>query len=124
MAETNQLVVMITCGLDDERSSVAWSVANGGIAGGLKLTVFLAGSGVEWARKKTWEGAGPHLNPLDPPVYEMIEKLMNNGGKVFACPPCSGVRGLNESNIIDGVVISGSGAMHERIKEGAATLCF
>ena len=122
MAETNQLVVMITSGLDDERSSVAWSVANGGIAGGLKLTVFLAGSGVEWARKRV--GIGPHLNPLDPPVYDMVEKLMSAGGKVFACPPCSGVRGLTPETMIEGVVISGSGAMHERIKEGAATLCF
>ncbi|MHC4338901.1 MAG: DsrE/DsrF/DrsH-like family protein [Planctomycetota bacterium] len=51
MAETKKLVVLITRGLDDERASVAWSVANGAIASDLEVTVFLAASGVNWVRK-------------------------------------------------------------------------
>ena len=42
---------MITRGFDDERASVAWSVANSGVASGLDVTVFLASSGVDWVRK-------------------------------------------------------------------------
>jgi len=34
MSESKKLVVIVTRGCDDERSSVAWSVANGGIASG------------------------------------------------------------------------------------------
>lgn len=120
--EKKKLVVLITCGLDDERSSVAWSVANGGIASGLELTVFLASSGVDWARKGAAAKARP--NPLDPPMQDMIQNLLNNGGSIYVCPPCAEVRGMTQDDLIEGATLSGSGAMHEPIKQGAATLCF
>ena len=31
MAETKKLVIVISRGFDDERSSVAWSIANAGV---------------------------------------------------------------------------------------------
>jgi hypothetical protein len=34
------------------------------------------------------------------------------------------VRGLAAEDLLDGVVVTGSGAMHELIKQGAATLSF
>ena len=46
MAETKKLVVLISRGFDDERSSVAWNVANGGIGSGLEVTAFLVSSGL------------------------------------------------------------------------------
>lgn len=122
MAEKKKLVVLVTCGLDDERSSVAWSVANGGITSGLDVTVFLASSGVDWVRRGAAEVA--HLNPLDPPLKEMIQNLMANGGTIFVCPPCAKVRGYTQDDLLEGVIIAGSSSMHELIKEGAATLSF
>lgn len=122
MAEKKKLVVLITCGLDDERSSVAWSVANGGITSGLDVTVFLASSGVDWVRKGAAEVA--RLNPLDPPLKEMIEKLMDSGGTILVCPPCAKVRGYTQDELIEGVIIAGSSSMHDLIKQGAATLSF
>jgi predicted peroxiredoxin len=122
MAEKKKLVVMMTCGLDDERSSVAWSVANGGINSGLDVTVFLTSSAVDWVRKGAAEL--PHLNPLDPPMKEMIQNLMNSGSTILVCPPCAKVRGYSQDDLLDGVIITGSGAMHELIKQGAATLSF
>ena len=116
------MVVMITRGFDDERSSVAWSVVSGGINSGLEVTVFLASSGVDWVRRGAAEVA--HLNPLDPPMKDMIQKLMQSGGSILVCPPCAKVRGYEQEDLLDGVVITGSGAMHELIKQGAATLSF
>jgi predicted peroxiredoxin len=120
--DKKKLVVLITRGFDDERSSVAWSVANGGIASGLEVTVFLTSSAVDWVRKGAADHA--HLNPFDPTMKEMIDKLMTSGGKVLVCPPCAKVRGLAAEDLLDGVVVTGSGAMHELIKQGAATLSF
>jgi predicted peroxiredoxin len=122
VAEPTQVVVVITCGLDDERSSVAWSMANGGIASGLDVTVFLASSGVDWVRKGAADAV--HLNPLDPPMKELIENFRSGGGTILACPPCAKVRGYDEEGLLDGVTIVGSGAVHELIKQGAATLSF
>ena len=122
MAEKKKLVVLITCGMDDERSSVAWSVANAGIASDLEVTVFLAASGVDWVRKGAADVA--RLNPLDPPLKELIGNLMSNGGTVLACPPCAKVRGYSQDDLIDGVTVAGAPSMLEIVKQGAATLSF
>jgi len=122
MAENKKLVILITRGLDDERSSVAWSIANGGVKSGLDVTVFLASAGVDWVRKGAADAA--HLNPLDPPMKEMIMDVMASGSTIMVCPPCAEVRGYTQKDLIDGVVITGSLAMHEIIKQGAATLSF
>ena len=54
----------------------------------------------------------------------VARNLTSRGGKILACPPCAKVRGYEEKDLLDGVVITGSGAIHELIKEGAATLSF
>jgi predicted peroxiredoxin len=120
--EKKKLVIVISRGFDDERASVAWSIANGGIKSGLDVTIFLVSSGVDWARKGAGQGA--HLNPFDPSMDEMIQNVMDAGCTILVCPPCSKARGFSEGDYMDDVVITGSGAMHELIKQGAATLSF
>jgi predicted peroxiredoxin len=120
--EKKALVLVITRGLDDERSSVAWSIANAGIASDFEVTVFLAASGVDWVRKGAAEVA--HLNPVDPPLRDLIGNLLSNGGKILVCPPCAKVRGYSENDLIDGVTVAGAPAMLEVVKQGAATLSF
>ena len=122
MGEKKKLVIVVSAGFDDERASVAWSVANGGISSGLDVAMFLVSSGVDWVRKGAAESA--HLNPLDPPMSEMIEKVRSSGCTIMVCPPCAKARGYTEEDLLDGVVITGSGAMHELIKQGAVTLSF
>ena len=122
MEDKKKLVIVITRGLDDERSSVAWSIANAGIASDLEVTVFLAASGVDWVRKGAADA--PHLNPLDPPLKDLIGNLMSDGGNVLVCPPCAKVRGYSEEDLIEGVTIAGAPAMLEVVKQGAATLSF
>ena len=122
MTEKKKVVVVITRGFDDERASAAWSIASGGINSGLDVAMFLVSSGVDWVRKGAAEAA--HLNPLDPPMKEMIQNVMASGSTIMVCPPCAKARGYTEEDLLDGVVITGSGAMHELIKQGAATLSF
>jgi len=122
MEEKKKLVIVVSAGFDDERASVAWSVANGGINSGLDVAMFLVSAGVDWVRKGAAESA--HLNPLDPPMREMIEKVRSSGCTIMVCPPCAKARGYTEEDLLEGVVITGSGAMHELIKQGAATLSF
>jgi predicted peroxiredoxin len=122
MADKKKLVIVISRGFDDERSSVAWSIANGGIKSGLDVTIFLVSSGVDWVRKGAADAA--QLNPLDPPIKEMINNVIEGGSTIMVCPPCAEVRGYTQGDLLDGVVITGSLAMHELIKQGAATLSF
>ncbi len=122
MEEKKKLVIVITSGFDDERASVAWSVANGGVKSGLDVSIFLTSSAVDWVRKGAAKSA--HLNPFDPSMEEMIQNIIDNGCTIMVCPPCAKVRGYSEADLVDGVVVTGSGAMHELIKQGAATLSF
>ncbi len=116
------MVVLITRGMDDERSSVAWSIANGAVNTGLDVTLFLTSSAIDWVRKGGADHV--HLNPFDPPMIDMIQKMRDAGCSILVCPPCAKVRGYEQEDLLDGVIITGSGAMHELIKQGAATLCF
>ncbi len=121
--ETNKkLVVVISNGLDNERSSVAWSIANGGINNGLDVSVFLVSSGIDWVRKGAAERARP--NPEDPTMKSMIQNVIDEGCAIGVCPPCTTVRGYEKEDLVDGVQIIGSAFIHERIKEGAAVMSF
>ena len=122
MTEKKKIVVLITAGMNDEKASVAWSVANGAINSDLDVTIFLTANAVDWVRKGAADKAA--LNPLDPPMSEMIQKVRDAGCSILVCPPCAKVRGYTEEDLLDGVIITGSAAMHALIKEGAATLCF
>lgn len=122
MAEKKKLVIVISRGFDDERSSVAWSIANTSVASDLEVTVFLVAAGVDWVRKGGAEVA--RLNPLDPPMKQMIDNVMSSGGSVLVCPPCAKVRGYTEADLLGGVKIAGAPAMLEVVKQGAATLSF
>lgn len=119
---SKKLVIVASRGHDDERATVAWTIANGGQASGLQVTMFLVSSAIDLVRK----GAVDHvrMNPFDPPMKEMIDNFVSKGGTILVCPPCTKVRGYAQEDLLDGVIITGSGAMHALIKEGAATLCF
>ena len=121
MSESKKLVVVVTSGFNEERSSVAWSVANGGIASGYEVTMFLVSSGVDWVRKGTQTA---QLNPYDPPVNDMINNVIESGGTIMICPPCAKVRGYEKEDFIDGVELAGSTAMLGVVSEGAKTLTF
>jgi len=122
MAEKRRLVIVNSRGFDDERSSVAWSIANTASASNFDVTVFLVAAGVDWVRKGATHVA--QLNPLDPSVGEMISSFLDSGGRILVCPPCAKVRGYTESSLIDGATIAGAPVMLEEIAAGAASLSF
>ena len=122
MSENKKLVIVVTNGFDNERAAVAWSIANGGIGTGFDLTMFLVSSGVDWVRKGAMNVA--QMNPLDPPMSEMIQNVIDSGANIFVCPPCAKVRGYESSDFIKGVEMAGSAAMLGVVADGASTLSF
>jgi len=118
---TDKTIVFLSRGLDDERATVAWTLANAGVANGQDVTVFAVSSGVDILRRGAADVV--QMNPHDPSMKELIGKFMANGGTVWACPPCSSLRGYTEDQFIDGVAITGAGPVYDLIKQGAATIC-
>jgi predicted peroxiredoxin len=122
MAETRQeLVVLMTHGADHELSSVAFTIANGGMTAGLRVSVFLTIAAVDLVRKNAIDSHVVH--PLEP-LAALVKDFLARGGELWACTPCVKARGYDQTDLIDGVVIAGSSKMHERILAGAATLSF
>jgi predicted peroxiredoxin len=122
MSEKQKMVVVVTNGFNDERSSVAWSVANGGVGMGFEVTMFMVSSGVDWVRKGAAEKARP--NPLDPSIKDMMQNVIENGGQILVCPPCAGVRGYSADDLIEQATLAGSAAMLGVAAQDAITLTF
>jgi len=76
---------------------------------------------VDLVRKRSADATQVH--PLEP-LKAMIEDFMRRGGTLWACTPCVKARGYEQADLIEGVVIIGASAVHERLKAGAATLSF
>ena len=119
--EPRELVVLMTRGTDHELSSVAFTIACGGITSGLKVCTFLTSSAVDLVRRGSADLT--HVMPLDP-LKALMADFMARGGIIYACPPCVKARGYTQEDFIDGVVISGASVIHEKLKAGAASLSF
>jgi predicted peroxiredoxin len=122
MADQNRdLVVVLTHGADHELSSVGFTIANGGMTAGLRVSIFLTSAAVDLVRKKSVEMT--QVAPLEP-LAAMIKDFLARGGTLWACTPCVKARGYEQQDLMEGVVITGASVMHEKIKSGAATLSF
>lgn len=120
-AENDKLVILVTKGIESEMSSVAFTIANGGLTAGLKVSMFLTSTAIDLVRK-----GGQRLTQVAPlgPLVTLIDEFMERGGVIWACPPCVQSRGYLQSDLLDGVTITGASAMHAEIRQGAATLSF
>jgi predicted peroxiredoxin len=115
------LVVVLTHGADHELSSVGFTIANGGMTAGLRVSVFLTSAAVDLVRKRSVDMT--HVAPLEP-LAAMIKDFLARGGMLWACTPCVKARGYEQQDLIEGAVITGASVVHEKIKAGAATLSF
>jgi predicted peroxiredoxin len=118
---SRKLVILITHGIDHELSSVAFTIANGGLTAGLQVAIFLTSAGVDLARKRAVDSTTVH--PLEP-LGELMQDFLRRGGALWACTPCVKSRGYEQDDLLEGTVITGASLMHGLIKEGAATLSF
>jgi predicted peroxiredoxin len=116
-----ELVVLVTHGADHELSSVSFTIANGGITAGLSVSVFLTSAAVDLVRKRAIDSTV--VAPLEP-LAALVKDFSTRGGRLWACTPCVKARGYEQSDLIEGVEITGASKMHELIKGGAATLSF
>jgi predicted peroxiredoxin len=120
-AGTNKLVILVTRGIDSELSSVAFTIANGGLTAGLHVSIFLTSAAVDLVRRGGQQLT--HVPPLDP-LATSIADFQKRGGVIWACTPCVKARGYEQADLLEGVIITGASVMHAEIKEGAATLSF
>lgn len=122
MSESSkELVMLFTHGADHELSSVGFTIANGGMTAGLKVSAFLTSAAVDLVRKRAIDSTV--VPPFDP-LAALVNDFLARGGRLWACTPCVKSRGYEQADLMEGVIVIGASAMHAEIKEGAATLSF
>lgn len=119
--DARKLVILMTRGIDSELSSVAFTIACGGITAGLNVSVFLTSAAVDVVRRGGQ--VMTHVPPLDT-LANLIADFQKRDGTIWACTPCVKARGYEQADLLEGVIITGASVMHNEIKEGAATLSF
>ena len=115
------LIIVMTKGINDELSSVGLTLANGALTAEMTVGLFLTSNAIDLVRKRGLDHT--HVHPMES-AKKLLDDFIARGGKVWACPPCTSARGYDQDAIIEGVEIRGASVIFERIKNGAATLSF
>jgi predicted peroxiredoxin len=115
----DKLVILLAHGANDDKSSVAFTIANAALSTGMQVAVFLTSDGVELARDGSCD-----MTLVQPfrKLDELIEDFTGKGGIVWACTPCYKHRGLDDAKNYEKVLVTGAGPLVEWVKGGAATI--
>jgi len=116
-----KLVLTLAHNANDDKATIAFTVANAALSSGMEVGVFLSSDGVELSREGGCDYAS--FQPFKP-ASELVESFTSNGGVLWACMPCCKQRGLIEEETVDGTIIVGAGPMLEWLAAGASTLSY
>jgi predicted peroxiredoxin len=119
--KTQKLVIVLTKGINNDVSSVAFTIANSALGKGMEVGIFLTSEAVYLSRENGSEFT--HIHPFKN-LKELIESYLKNGGTLWTCSPCFNHRGLNAEGTFKGSEVVGAGPMLDWIAEGAQTLSF
>jgi predicted peroxiredoxin len=103
---SNQLLFTCTHAKDDpERATLPFVIANVAATAGKQAVVVCTVEGVE-------------AHGL-PPLRELFEEFLGNGGEVWLCGACTKPRGITEDQVVKGATIIGAAKYVETIANGA-----
>ena len=106
---------------DAERATLPFVVANVAASADQQTIVLLTIDGVWLATKDYAERI--HKEGF-PPLKDIINSFIENGGEIWACGACTKPRGITEADMIAGARIVTAAMVVEQLAEGANALCF
>lgn len=117
-----KLLVNLASGKDNiDKATVAFVVANAGVAAGQETAVFLTVEAVRLAEK----GFADDIQAQGfKPLKELLDTFVSGGGMVWVCPPCANVRGVTEDKLISGAVLAGGAKLVEFLSQGAGSVSY
>lgn len=117
-----RLVIKLIAGREDpERLSGALTVASAAIASGVAVSLWLTSESSWFSLPgKIEEVQLPH----SPDLGELLRLIISNGS-VTLCTQCATRRGIEESDLVAGIMIKGSATFVEEItQDGAQALVY
>jgi predicted peroxiredoxin len=117
-----KLLINLTSAKDNpDRATVAFVVANAGLAAGQEVAIFVS---VEAVRLANPGYADDIAVAGFKPLAELMAAFAANGGKIWVCPPCFNARGLNKESLVPGASFGGGAVVVEFLGQGAASLSY
>ena len=118
----SKLLINLTSAKNDaDKTTVAFVVANAGVAAGQEVVIFL---NVEAVRLAMPGYADDITAQGFKPLKELLGSFTENGGKLWICPPCFNARGLDKDHVVAGAIFAGGAAVVEFLGQGAASLSY
>lgn len=113
----NKLLLHCTYGKENaERAILPFIVGNVAVTADKEATIFLTVEGV-WLATKGY--AEQVKKEGFPPLSEILQSFVANGGKIWACGACTKPRGISEGDLIEGAKIVTAANLVEELVNGA-----
>jgi predicted peroxiredoxin len=122
MTETEKIIYILTHGADDpERATLPFVLANAAQAMEVEAVIVLQAAAVFLATP----GCLSHVFAAGlPPLKQLVENYMAEGGRVLVCTPCIKERHIKESELIPGMTPTAAGALIQEILTAKSTLVY
>jgi uncharacterized protein len=104
---------------DPERATLPFVIANNAAIAGQEVVVMLT---IEAVRVATKGGADAVHHEGLPPLAEILDDYVSNGGQVWACQSCTKPRGITEADLVEGARIAAAMQVVEYLANGASSL--
>jgi predicted peroxiredoxin len=118
----SKLLINCTHGKEDpERAILSFIAGNVAATADQEAKVLLTIDGV-------WVGTRGYADGVQvegfPPLREVLESFVKNGGEVWACSACTKPRGITQADLVSGAKIVTAANVVEYMAAGASTLSF
>jgi predicted peroxiredoxin len=117
-----KIVVLISHGANSDKSTIAMTIANAAKSAGNEVAIFLTSDAVYLA-KHGYTDLAPQYRPFKT-LEELTRQFLDAKGVLWACTPCVQHRGLKNEDMLEGVIVTGSGPLVEWLGAGAQTVCY
>jgi predicted peroxiredoxin len=109
-------------GDDAERSTLAFIVGNVAASADQEAAILLTIEGVWLAKRGCAEGV---QKDGFPPLADVMQQFVANGGQIWACGTCAKPRGITEADLIDGArIVTAAYVVQHLAQGGVNTLDF
>jgi uncharacterized protein len=116
--KTEKVVIIATHGPDDpERATFPFVMANAALVMDTEAAIVLQGAGVLLAMKGSYE----HVYAAGlPPLKELMDSFLQQGGKLLVCTPCIKERHIDESMLVKNAeLVAGARVIQECLEANA-----
>lgn len=124
MAEKKEkLILLCTHGPEDpERATIPFVMATTAQASDMDVVIGLQVDGVLLARKGVAETIAA---PAFPPLKELMDIYLENGGKILVCGPCVKSRQINpETDFVTGATMVNAATFVKEVSEATNALVY